>query len=369
MKTLPRILWHLTAWVWLACVGLALLQLTDNIEITKQVASIGIRVAIFLLVVPASRYFGLRWLGRTLWAGLLGLTVLGIITFFAGGFILFYIPYKFFIDTEPWRTTLVHSSRGNLRYVQQANGDDKRDIVLVPITTWVNLPRPAAQFDVQHWTPINKDVIYLGPDSAKQTAADRRAYRFRFCTRQRVRLDSLDRRHRLPPQVLPAATQQGAGTLGCVLGKQVWCAPLRPAPEPINCSTTWAGAYKGFDGATDFTLRADRIYDSFFINLPYPLPRQPGKWPATLCIMWPWQSGNKEPATWRSAPHAALVTITRLDTVAHVIAGTFTGTLYRPYAKDRHKPKRPPYGQMESIQVSQGRFDLPYEPGLHYATP
>lgn len=368
MKTLPRILWHLVAWSWLACVALALLQLTDSIEIAKPV-SIGLRVAIFLLVVPASRYFGLRWLGRTLWVGLLGLTVLGIITFFAGGFLLFYFPYKFFIDTDPWKTTFVHSSRGNLRYVKQTNGDDTRDIVLVPLTPWVNVLRPPAAFDVQHWTPINKDLVYLGPDSAQQTAEDRRAYRFRFCTRQRVRLDSLDRLHRLPAQVLPAATRQGAGTLGCVLGQRVWCVPLRPAPEPTNCSATWAGAWKGFDDSTNFVLQGKRIYENFYISLPYPLPRKPGTWPATISIVWPWQSGNSEPATWLSAPRAALVTITRLDTVAHVIAGTFTGTLYRPYPKDRKKPKRPPYGQMESIRVSQGRFDLPYEPGLHYATP
>ena len=371
-KNLLRIVWGLVAWAWLLSIALVLLELYDTIEFTQPWLGVVLRAIPWLLVYPASRYFGLsRWLGRTMWLGLLGTVVVGVVTFFAGGILLLAVPYFFFGGATNWHTTYVYSKQDNKLYVKQQDfrQNDTRTIVLLPVTPWLNIPLDSTKYAVQSWTPVRKNFAYFGPDSAEQGTEDRRAYHFRFCTRQKARLDSLERLHRLPTQVLPVATQQGAGTLGCVLGKQVWCVPLRPAPEPVNCSATWAEGWHGLDGATNFILRADRIYDTFFIDLPYPLPRQPGNWPATLCLGWSAQSDNSQPIDWLSAPQAAVATITRLDTVAHIIAGTFTGTMYRPYPKDRNKLKRPPYSQMERIEVSQGRFDLQYEPGLHYATP
>ena len=373
MKTLLRLLWGLLAWAWLLCTLLTLLELADTIELATQQVRIVVRVTIWLLVIPFSRHFGIsRWLGRSMWAALLSTVVVGVITFAVGGVFLLYVIIGFFVGTGSWNTTLVHTSRGMVRYVRQERGpDDKRDIVLLPVTPWLNVPLPPTWFNVQHWAPVHKNFAYFGPDSAKQGAEDRRAYHFIYCTQQRNRLDSLDRLHQLPAQALPPATQQGAGTMGCLLGPQVWCSPLRPAPEPTNCSTAWAGAWRELNGTTYFGLHVSRIHESIYVRLPYPLPHEIGHWPATLSVVWPWQLAGKQPATLFSAPHTVVVTITRLDTVAHVISGTFAGTLYRyrTYPAGSRQAKALSSTQLESIPVSQGRFDLPYEPGMHYATP
>ncbi len=372
MEKIVRTARSIVAWVWLLSILLALLELRGTIEFSSPQLCAVVRAIPWLLVFPASQHFGIsRWLGCSLWLGLVGVAVLGVLTFFMGGILLIQALFFFFGGANAWNTSFVYSEANFARYVKQVDIShrDSRDIVLLSITPWVRIPVAPSIFDVQHWTPVQKDFAYFGPDSAKQRAEDQRASRFRFCTKQRARLDSLDRLHLLPPQVLLPATQQGAGTLGCVLGRQVWCVPMHPAPEPIDCSATKAMGWETMNGHVSFIMQADRLYDSFYIDLPYPLPRKPGNWPATLSIVWAWRSANNQPATWGSAPGAAVVTVTRLDTVAHIIAGTFTGTLYRPYPKDRTKRKKIPYGQMERMQVSQGRFDLRYEPGLYHETP
>jgi len=373
MRTLLRLLWGLLAWAWLVCTLLTLLELTDTIGFATPQVGITVRAATWLLVIPFSSHFGIsRRLGCGMWAALVGSVGLGVLTFFLGGFVILYFVGGFFFGHGSWYTTLVHTSWGIVRYVRQGNGPrNERDIVLLPVTPWLNVPLPPTWFDVQHWTPVHKSFAYFGPDSAKQGAEDRRAYHFIYCTQQTNRLDSLNRLHLLPAQALPPATQQGAGTLGCVLGQQVWCSPLRPAPEPTNCATAWAGAWRQFNGTTYFGVHVSRIHESLSIHLPYPLPREIGRWPASLWVTWASQSDGKRPATLFSAPHTVVVTITRLDTVAHVISGTFAGTLYRyrSYPAGSSKSKALSSIQLESIPVSQGRFDLPYEPGMHYETP
>ncbi|SFQ82371.1 hypothetical protein [Hymenobacter arizonensis] len=371
MRRVLRVLWALLAWAWLVCAVLTVLELKDVVQFaTPQVGRV-VRAATWLLVFPASGYFGWsRWLGGSLWAGLAGAVAVGGVTFFMGGILLITGLVRFFGGGSAWHTTHVHTRRGGVFYVQQATRDQAvRDVVLLPLTPWLNVPLPPAWFAVQRWAPVHKAFAYFGPDSTQQAREDQRADRFRYCTRQNARFDSLDRQGLLPPQVLPAATQQGAGTFGCRLGPRVWSVPLRPAPEPIDCSTTWSGAWTGRDDSTHFYLNATRIYEHLQLVLPYPLPRAPGTYPATLYVMWPWQSRGPQHPTWRSAPRSVRVTLTRLDTVAHVIAGTFTGTLYW-LAPDEEKPGQPvPYRRRHRVPVRQGRFDLRYTPGIGHFRP
>ena len=358
------------AWAWLLSIVLVVLELSDIIEFAQPWLGVVLRAMPWLLVYPASHYFGLgRWLGHTMWLGLLGTVVVGVVTLFIGGFYLLAVPYFFFGGARNWHTTYVYSKQGNKLYVKQQDfrHRDTRTIVLLPVTPWFNIPLDSTTYAVQRWTPVRKNFAYFGPDSAKQGTEDRRAFRYRSCSKQTARLDSLDQRHLLPPQVLPAATRQGAGTLGCVLGKRVWCAPLLPIPKPNYCKFVWGGARQMQGDTAFFLLEADRLYERLSISMPYPLPQKPGRWRANLALEQP--DGNHRTNYWYSAPNSTVLTITRLDTVAHIMAGTFSGTLYLPYPKDMNSTKKIPYSQLQHMSVSQGRFDLQYTPGVYQLGP
>lgn len=120
------------------------------------------------------------------------------------------------------------------------------------------------------------------------------------------------------------------------------------------------------DSAT-FWVEADHLFERFSISLPYPLPATAGKWKAGLSLE---QSRHGDGFDyWYSSPQSTVVTITHLDTVAHVIAGTFSGTLYLPYPKDMNSTKKLVYSKMQHLLVRQGRFDVQYTPGVYHMRP
>lgn len=369
MRTVLRVLWGVVAWAWVLDIVLVVLEWKETIEFASPLVGMVVRAVPWLLVFPASRYFGISgWVGGSMWGALVSSVVVGVVTFFVGGILIMMGLLYYFSGASTWSTTLVHARQGNMRYVRQINrAQDTRDIVLRPLTPWFNIPVLPAAYDVQRWTPVHKDIAYFGPDSTKQALADQRARQYRLCTQQRVRLDSLEKRHLLPTQLLPAATRRGAGTLGYLLGPRVWCAPLHPTPEPSICTYVWGAARQMEGDSATFWVEADHLFERFSISLPYPLPATAGKWKAGLSLE---QSRHGDGFDyWYSSPQSTVVTITHLDTVAHVIAGTFSGTLYLPYPKDMNSTKKLVYSKMQHLLVRQGRFDVQYTPGVYHMRP
>ncbi len=151
-----------------------------------------------------------------------------------------------------------------------------------------------------------------------------------------------------PAAQLPAATQTGANTFGCLVNGQPW------TPQGNDGSSNYTVSYDMYpdgglleigtyriygQGSSDFqslALWAKQIKGPgtvSFQNNQTTIARYNDK--KTTCI---WSSRDST-TTYRRGT----LTITRLDRQAGIIAGTFAFTLYKPGC--------------DSVRVTNGRFD------------
>ena len=150
-----------------------------------------------------------------------------------------------------------------------------------------------------------------------------------------------------PVEQLPAATQTGANTFGCLVNGQVWVP-------------------KGYNGTSNYSVDYEPVLNNGLFNLKtYRYPDASNDFQAiTLDVSSDFQvksysfqnpkrtlaafKDTKTGCFWINADSAVtyrrgVLTITRLDKQAGVVSGTFWFTLYKPGC--------------DSVRVTQGRFD------------
>ena len=174
-----------------------------------------------------------------------------------------------------------------------------------------------------------------------------------------------------PAERLPAATDQGLNEAGCLVNGEVW----RPnsqlfGPKAITVNVIRNRAFYAPNGPDGFQLsismlrlpQAERamLNTNTSIDLYAPIierggrfaltdyvPRNfPGDWPAYASFSRTeassfYYTGSGTP------PAKGELIITRFDTVARVVSGTFDFTAAQP-------------GSLEQIRVTEGRFDVRY---------
>ena len=351
--------------LWVLSASLTGLEMVGLLNFAYPAVGALVRLLTWAMVFSVDQYLETsRVLVRILWWPLLGALLLGIVTFFGGG--LYILGYLFVFasggDTY-WHTTQVLTQDGARLYVTQQSfelpmrpGVDKRERVLIPVTKWFYLPLPPNDFAVTSWTPVDRPAVYFLADSSQQLQKDQVLRQQRRCeVRLRV-LDSLDRAHRLPPASLPAPTQHGANTVGCRVQGQVWRNHLGPdslgaCPQDPGSTYLFYSRKAGLRNKYLCIMAQRGISQQFSLELPYPLPPAPGGWPLRVGL------SVYEPAThthtrWESRPRSANLTLTHVDSTRHIIAGTFSGTLYAVGPGRAH--------QRRTLSLRQGRLDVGY---------
>lgn len=164
-----------------------------------------------------------------------------------------------------------------------------------------------------------------------------------------------------PAFKLPPATQSGANTFGFVIDSRVWqnygWLPYT-AGQSDNLRATYSPRY----GSKNFSLNAGQIardaYENFYLSIDSltstgtyqasKIPR-PG---ANVRAERGFTFENKETQTVYSYLYkgsTATITISKLDTIQHIIAGTFEGRL------------RTGNDSTKLVRITEGRFDVRYE--------
>lgn len=230
------------AWLWVLCAGLAVLEFLGVIQLTSHPATLAVRWGMWGLAWPAGRQFArLQPVPYALWAGLLGVAGLWVLSFFIGIFGLFtQLPgqyaYSFFLGDgdesgPPWHTSYVYYRRGRALLVSQTYSPltggqaDTRAARLTPLTPllyWVSpLPpgqwTPAEKADLarQGWVKVDRFTTYFSLDPAEQRRLDA----------QKVRQDAEELRQRRAYE----ATPEGAAMSAAVRRDSAANADLRSA--------------------------------------------------------------------------------------------------------------------------------------------
>ncbi|MCR5890347.1 DUF6252 family protein [Hymenobacter sp. J193] len=165
-----------------------------------------------------------------------------------------------------------------------------------------------------------------------------------------------------PEPQLPAATQTGAQTAGCKVNGTNWV----PVNVDLFTSPPIVAHYNGDSQNHQFTLSlsyssADKdspLYDTS-VHLSVLDVRAPGSYvldqvarpelanTAPSYASFIYEAPSPSTPLFTGPQHLGQIVITRLDTVAHVIAGTFEFT-----AQERNGSA--------TVQVTEGRFDVKY---------
>ena len=163
-----------------------------------------------------------------------------------------------------------------------------------------------------------------------------------------------------PIFTLPPVTQEGANTLGFVVDGRVW-RNYGWLPYTSGESDNLRALYSS-RSSTNFTLYAGQIsrdvYENFSLSMDslagvgtYQLTRKlvHGANRRVIQGLTFSRPETSESYGYPAAGSPATITITRLDTAQHIIAGTFTGTLKS--LADTTK----------AVRITEGRFDVKYE--------
>lgn len=150
-----------------------------------------------------------------------------------------------------------------------------------------------------------------------------------------------------PEEQLPAATQTGANTFGCLVNGQVWM------PQGNDGTSNYTVSYDTFPDGGLLEIATYRIYgqgvsDFQSLSLWTKQLNNPGTFSfqntQTSIARF---NDQKTTCFWRSSDsntyRRGTLTITRLDRQAGIISGTFAFTLYK--------------AGCDSVHVTQGRFD------------
>lgn len=165
-----------------------------------------------------------------------------------------------------------------------------------------------------------------------------------------------------PQPQLPAATQTGQNTAGCRVDGRVWL----PAGDFLVSGAPVRAVYQRVGGAYQLTILLERLPDEAgdpfgqtAIRLSAPNAPSPGTFALNQLVDPRLGAGNPPHAAFiyaKPSPDQQLLTgpqaegrlvITRLDTVARVVAGTFEFT-----------GREQAGGGGASVQVTEGRFDV-----------
>ncbi|RAK63887.1 DUF5025 domain-containing protein [Hymenobacter edaphi] len=165
-----------------------------------------------------------------------------------------------------------------------------------------------------------------------------------------------------PAFQLPAATQTGANTMGFVVDDRVWQNHGRRCTM-YGCHDNQLRGYveTEYNGAQEFVLtaglNAKDIDEGFSLSIDS--LRGPGVYDAELFPNSTTNSrlrnslyfGNtkQNQSYWSRPQSSSRIVVTRLDTVARIISGTFEGRLY-----NLNDPAA-------SVVIRDGRFDVKYE--------
>lgn len=160
---------------------------------------------------------------------------------------------------------------------------------------------------------------------------------------------------------LPPATQSGANTFGFIIDGRVW-QNYGWLPYTAGQSDNLRASYSPRYGSKNFSLNAGQIardtYENFYLSIDSltsigtyraskaPLPG------ANVRAERGFVFENQETQTVYSYLHkgsTATITITKLDTIQHIIAGTFEGIL------------RTGNDSTKLVHITEGRFDVLYQ--------
>jgi hypothetical protein len=160
------------------------------------------------------------------------------------------------------------------------------------------------------------------------------------------------KKERSPLEQLPAATQSGANTMGCLVDGELF----RPVSENYGIKPISVSRFSTRDMDIAFTRQEDDAHRGIILFLD--LVRGPGTYPLDQVarINFSGSPSYGYYKTYTPEPDRKYVTgpdvsgqviITRLDTVAKVVAGTFEFTARQ-------------LNGTATVRVTDGRFDLHY---------
>ncbi|QIL78443.1 hypothetical protein [Hymenobacter sp. HDW8] len=381
---------------WSLCVLLTFIDWLTPLEFANQALVTALHWVIWGGAIPlARRWPAMRWLPKLLWRSvLLPLPLWAVLSLWPVGIGLVPISflYFFFFGTNAspasWQTTYVYARQQHALVAEQTAepwaGFAKpitRTVKITPVTPLFNWVIGAA--GEQHpagWKVVEKAGIYLGPDSTKQLLADAYKAGQQRCQAEQHVQDSIARISGGPAFTLPPITRHGAGTLGFVLGDEVWrnyrtcftgtgCTNHCPVQARCVVQDKAKGIYslqleaqlQVGDRQQDFTLWVRRITGPGVYQIAHYAPSE-ARGTFELLLHDRTQDSSYRQSTAladqslregpsqavHGLPVAAQLLITRFDTTAHIIAGTFTGQL------------RNTHGWSKPMLVREGRFDARY---------
>ncbi|RTQ50696.1 hypothetical protein EJV47_08670 [Hymenobacter gummosus] len=339
---------------------------------------------------------------KLLWIGLLLLTGLSMLIMLLGllgvpGWVFLNHAGQFFLGTntsrETWQTDYVFFRRDRELLVSQRrdwltlteNTHQWRYVQLTPLTPlfrWVTPIEPASPGfaalqpgaapppGYSQWMPVQKPAKEFSFDEDEQRQLDALKAAEQRCRAEWARFDSLLQRGEVH-LTLPPITRRGANTAGCRFDGNVWCDFL-PTFKAGRCQQhrTEAALEQGTSPRRHWVLHVSAFMrvggklSNLYLHLPGlhgpgvyvlgPDTTSPhtGEGPyLRISEQQPAPAGAPQNTLHTGYATTALrrttVTITRFDTVARVVAGTFDGFLYDANTR-RHLPLR------------EGRFDVRY---------
>lgn len=168
-------------------------------------------------------------------------------------------------------------------------------------------------------------------------------------------------RELVPTFKLPPATQSGANTFGFIIDGRVW-QNYGWLPNTTGASDNLGAMYSPRYGSKNFSLNAGQIardvYENFYLSIDsltstgtYRASKAP-RLGANVRAERGFVFENRDTQTVYSYLYkgsTATITITKLDTIQHIIAGTFEGTL------------RQGNDSTKLVRITEGRFDVLYQ--------
>ena len=377
MATAGRIILGTLAWLWVASLLgtlLDLLALSGEIPLEFRFNFFGVALhwLVWLLVWPAARYWGWQ-LPRLLWGGVMGLVFIGFFSLILGplgviGLIPVIYTADFFLGISRWRTKYVYFQRGPDVMVLQLRPVGPLLQLVDPLSDNQPAQATAETPGYAGWTAVMKPDAAFSFDANEQKRLNANLLAERRCLADKRRLDSLALAGQLPRLVLPAATQRGANVFGCLVDGEVWrdYGTCFDGQTCVECGARgWLQRAKGAKPSYGLTVRANGPLRKG-LALYLPQLTGPGVFQCGRGIVVPANSlgfrlelqegerrddAAKRVYCYNTPDQLMTVVITRLDTVAHIVAGTFEGAVKRQDADSTTRV------------IIQGRFDVHYNTG------
>ena len=367
------------AWLWVLCVLLTLADWYTPLEFTNGYLAAAAHWGIWVLIFFALRHWGWpqQWATK-LWASTIVVGLLALVNSWMGilgvpGIIIILFGIEFFAPVQRWQTTYTYYQRGTTQLVDQRKnapfGENKHRRVqqrqLLPGWRWVEqeLPyrgegnppeRPAGEG--WQWVGLKPDEHRLDPATQSRQQIQQQLDQNRRWAEECAQ----DLRDQSVGAELPAATQRGANTLGMLVKGAVWRERACQDTAIHTIVATWEPAHR--PGQHDLVIRAYPLSGGHGHSLHLALygvtgpgTYYPGAYnPVTRTTNGSFvRLGSPRGSQLSRSQPPFRVTITHLDTVAHVVAGTFEGQVARS-------------ATATPWQVELGRFDVRYVPLPRY---